>query len=368
MTTSAAPLEWLLSPSASDTGIDRKVLAGALLELARNVDANAGAEPTGIIPFDPRLEQLRTLLLGREIELSRHFSQMLDDPEQLAIAISRVLPAAIAQAAARDERLGQVLAPALGSSVRRDPGTLVDILHPLVMPAIAKSIDATFQSLNESLKHSLSWRGLKWRWEAWRTGTSFAEVVLKHTLVYRVEHVFLIHRHTGLLIAHAASQDAASQDPQLVSSMLAAIQDFVRDSFTGAEQQGLDSLRLGEFRLWSEQGAFATLVAVIRGNPPESLHETFRSVLSRIHAERREALETFDGDSSTFADVQASLTECVQLRQEAPRSKQASFAWMLIAVVGLALLASRERWVTSVGTTGGYGRIMWRGCGQSPGS
>jgi len=26
---------------------------------------------------------------------------------------------------------------------------------------------------------------------------AFAEVVLNHTLVYQVEHVFLIHRHTG---------------------------------------------------------------------------------------------------------------------------------------------------------------------------
>ena len=235
---SAAPLEWLLSPGAIETGLDRKVLAGLLFELARNVDANVGMEPTGIVPFDPRLEQLRFLLLGREIELSRHFSQVLDDPEQLAIAVGRVLPAAIAQAAARDERLGQVLAPALGSSVRRDPNTLVDILHPLIGPAIGKSIDAKFQRLNESLKYSLSWRGVKWRWEAWRTGVSFAEIVLKYTLVYRVEHVFLIHRHTSLLIAHAASQDATSQDPQLVSSMLAAIQDFVRDSF--AEQQALE--------------------------------------------------------------------------------------------------------------------------------
>jgi outer membrane protein OmpA-like peptidoglycan-associated protein len=337
---SAATLEWLLP--ASDIDTDRKVLAGLLLELARNVDANAGSQPTGITPFDPRLEQLRNLLLGREIELSRHFSQVLDDPEQLAIAVSRVLPAAIAQAAARDERLGQVLAPALSSSVRRDPGTLVDILHPLIGPAIGKSIDATFQSLNESLKHSLSWHGLKWRWEAWRTGTSFAEVVLKHTLVYQVEHVFLIHRNTSLLIAHAASQDVASQDPQLVSSMLAAIQDFVRDSF--AEQQGLDSLRLGELRLWSEPGPFATLVAVIRGNPPEELRETFRSVLARIHAERPEALETFDGDSSGFADVEATLTDCVQLKQEAARSAQKGFAWLLIAVVGLALLGLVGTW------------------------
>jgi outer membrane protein OmpA-like peptidoglycan-associated protein len=341
VSTSAAPLEWLLSPAAIDTGLDRKMLAGLLLELARNVDANVGLEPTGITPFDPRLEQLRTLLLGREIELSRHFSEVLDDPEQLAIAVSRVLPAAIAQAAARDERLGQVLAPALGSSVRRDPATLVDILHPLIGPAIGKSIDATFQSLNETLKHSLSWRGMKWRWEAWRTGTSFAEVVLKHTLVYRVEHVFLIHRHTGLLIAHAASPDATSQDPQLVSSMLAAIQDFVRDSF--AEQQGLDSLRLGELRVWSEPGPFATLVAVIRGNPPENLHETFRSVLARIHAERPEALENFDGDSSGFADVEAALTDCVQLKQEAARS-QRGFAWLLIAVAGIALLGLAATW------------------------
>jgi outer membrane protein OmpA-like peptidoglycan-associated protein len=332
--TAAVSLEGLFSPSVSD-GVDRAALAGLLIELARSLDANVGIEPPSIVPFDARLEHLRTLLLGREIELSRHFSQVLDDPEQLALAVSRVLPAAIAQAAARDERLGQVLAPALGSSVRRNPGTLVDILHPLMGPAIAKSIEATFQSLNESLKHSLSWRGLKWRLEAWRTGISFAEVVLKHTLVYRVEHVFLIHRETGLLVAHAAAPDAASQDPQVVSSMLAAIQDFIRDSF--AEQHGLDSLRLGELTVWSEPGPFAALVAVIRGNPPEKLHDVFRSMLGRIHTERHDALKNFEGDSSTFGDVDAALNECVQLRHEAPRAAQTSFAWLVVGFIGLTI-------------------------------
>ena len=216
------------------------------------------------------------------------------------------------------------------------------------------------------LKYSLTWRGLKWRWEAWRTGTSFAEVVLKHTLVYRVEHVFLIHRHTSLLIAHAASQDATSQDPQLVSSMLAAIQEFVRDSFS--EQQGLDSLRLGELRVWSEPGRFATLVAVIRGNPPEELHERFRSVLEQIHAERPDALEGFDGDSSGFADVEAALTDCVQLKQEAAPSAQKGFAWWLIAVVWLACSAWLGLGAISAGTTGGCGRAFLRGCGHNPGS
>jgi outer membrane protein OmpA-like peptidoglycan-associated protein len=343
-------LEGLVRPFSSDAGIDRagidrKVLAGLLVELARNLEPQFGAESNGVRPIDPRLEQLRTLLVGREIEVLSRLSQVLEDPEQLAAAVGSVLPTAIAMVSS-DAQLGQVLAPALEkatqSSIRNDPRTLLNTLYPLIVPAIRKSIgetiDETFQSLNESLKHSLTWRGLRWRWEAWRTGTPFAEVVLKHTLVYQVEHVFLIHRHTGLLISHVAAENAAGQDPQLVSSMLVAIQDFVRDSFSGAEHQGLDTVRLGELWLWSEPGPFASLVAVIRGNPPEGLHEELRSVLSRIHDERPHALESFDGDSSGFADVEAHLRECAAFGQRAPRTAERGFPW-LVALVGLVLLA-----------------------------
>jgi outer membrane protein OmpA-like peptidoglycan-associated protein len=350
VSTSAATLDWLLRRCPTDSAIDRKALASLLQELARNVEPELRVVTTGISPLDPRLEQLRTLLLGREIEALDRLGKVVEDPEQFALAIGRVLHAAIANAST-DERLGQVLAPTLEkatqSSIRKDPGTLVNILYPLIVPAIRKSIgetvDDTFQSLNETLKHSLTWRGLRWRWEALRTGRSFAEVVLKHTLVYQVEHVFLIHGHTGLLIAHVAAEDAASQDPQLVSSMLSAIQDFVRDSFSGAGQQGLDTLQLGELRLWSEPGPFATLVAVIRGNPPEALHDRLRAVLARIHTERPRALENFDGDSAGFGDVEAQLRECVALRQKAQPATRTGFPWM-VAAVGLLLVLAVALW------------------------
>jgi hypothetical protein len=53
-----------------------------------SLDANVGVESTGLVPLDPRLEQLRALLLGREIEQTRHFHEVLDDPEQLAIEVN----------------------------------------------------------------------------------------------------------------------------------------------------------------------------------------------------------------------------------------------------------------------------------------
>jgi outer membrane protein OmpA-like peptidoglycan-associated protein len=350
---SASPdtLERLLRPASGDTGIDRKVLADLLLELARSMKPDIGAPPTGLSRADPRLAQLRTLLLGREIEaLSR-----LEDPVQFAAAIARVLPSAVGHSG---EQLGQALAPALEkatqSSIRNNPRTLVNILYPLIVPAISKAIgetiDKTFQSLNETLKHSLTWRGLRWRMEAWRSGKSFAEVVLKHTLVYQVEHVFLIHRHTGLLISHIAAENAESQDPQIVSSMLVAIQDFVRDSFGGAEQQGLDALRLGDLRLWSEAGPFATLVAVIRGNPPEELHGMLANTLSRIHGDFNQLLENFDGDSSGLEGVESDLAECVAQRQQAPAHTRTGFPW-LVALVALAVLL----------LLGAWGVHWWRG-------
>ena len=125
------------------------------------------------------METLRQLLVGREIsELSR-VSHLLGVPEQLAAAVGDVLPSAAAQAP--HARSSEVLSPAVERAVQRsiqkNPRTLTDILYPVFLPAIRKSIgekiDQTFQSLNESLRYIFTWRGLKWRIESWRTGASF---------------------------------------------------------------------------------------------------------------------------------------------------------------------------------------------------
>ncbi|MET0940939.1 MAG: OmpA family protein, partial [Mesorhizobium sp.] len=343
MTSTADPISLLQRAASNNSEIDREALADLLVEIARNVDPYYRASFVGVPTADPRMETLRQLLVGREIsELSR-VTQLLGVPEQLAAAVGDVLPGAVAHApqAQLSQAFSPVVERAVQRSLQRDPRTLTDILYPLFLPAIRKSIgekiDQTFQSLNESLRYIFTWRGLKWRFEAWRTGTSFAEVVLKHSLIYDVEHVFLINRNSGLLIAHVAAENATSEDPQLISSMLSAIQDFVKDSFNEKEQSGLDTIRFGELRLWSEVGPFATLVAVIRGNPPEELHEIIRDALFRIHGESSEALEQFDGDSTQLAGIKAKLQTCVELKQE---DSSQGFPWLAVAAVMLVLVST----------------------------
>ncbi|MER9692588.1 OmpA family protein [Mesorhizobium sp. M0179] len=346
MTSTVDPFNLPQRTASNDTEIDREALARLLIEIARNVDPDYRAQFEAVPTADPRMETLRQLLVSREIsELSR-VTHLLDEPEQLAAAVGDVLPSAAGRAPYA--QLGEALAPAVERAVQRSiqksPRTLTDILYPVFLPAIRKSIgekiDQTFQSLNETLRHIFTWHGLKWRLEAWRTGASFSAVVLKHSLVYRVEHAFLIHRNSGLLIAHVTADNATSEDPQLISSMLSAIQDFVKDSFNEKEQSGLDTIRFGELRLWSEVGPFATLVSVIRGNPPEELHEIVRDVLLRIHEQSSEALEQFDGDGSQLASVEAQLQTCVELKQEESND---GFPW-LVAAVALLLLSLAGGW------------------------
>ncbi|CCV06256.1 conserved hypothetical protein [Mesorhizobium metallidurans STM 2683] len=371
MTSTVDPISLPQRTASNDTEIDREALASLLVEIARNVDPDYRARFDGVPTADPRMETLRQLLVGREISQLSRVTHLLDEPEQLAAAVGGVLPSAAARAS--HAQLGEALAPAVERAVQRsiqkNPRTLTDILYPVFLPAIRKSIgekiDQTFQSLNESLRHIFTWHGLKWRFEAWRTGTSFSEVVLKHSLVYRVEHVFLINRNSGLLITHVTAENATSEDPQLISSMLSAIQDFVKDSFNEKEQSGLDTIRFGELRLWSEVGPFATLVAVIRGNPPEELHEVIRDVLLRIHDECSQALEQFDGDSSQLVGVETQLQTCVELKQE---ESDQGFPWLVVAAVLLVLIPaggwfflswqSGQRWQAYVSRLGSQPGII----------
>ena len=324
-----------------------KRLAVLLFEVARSLDHDlATALPR--LEGDPKLEALRSLILEEDRAAIAKLQQKFDDPRQLAEAISSVLADAFTLAGSRDEQLAKALAPILEmatqASISKNPGTMVGILYPLMGSAIRKSIaeslDGTLERLNQAFKHSFSWRGLKWRLEALRSGSSFADVVLKHTVQFRVEHVFLIHRKTGLLIEHVAAPEVTAQDPQLVSGMLSAIQDFVRDSFEGTNKSGgggIDTLRLGDLLLWCEEGPFAFLAAVIRGNPPESLHAALRETLTDIHDQFRSPLEEFQGDSATLGDLVTPLQRDLQ-QQERPREKKLS-PWLWILPLVLLLLA-----------------------------
>jgi outer membrane protein OmpA-like peptidoglycan-associated protein len=191
------------------------------------------------------------------------------------------------------------------------------------------------------MAYSLSLQGLKWRFEAWRTGKSFAEVVMLHTLVYRVEQVFLIHKETGLLLQHVVAPHAAAQDADMVSGMLTAIQDFVHDSFSSREGDQLETLQVGELTVWIEQGPHAILAGVIRGTAPQELREIFQTTNEKIHLEFHDALVEFSGDAAPFEAAKPLLEDCLESQSDPQKQVVASKKRLipLAVIAGIVLIA-----------------------------
>ena len=229
----------------------------------------------------------------------------------------------------------------------RDAGVFVDALHPIIGPIVRKSVAETLrrllQSFNQTLEHTFSWRGLKWRWEALRTGRSFAEVVMLRSLVYRVEQLFLIHRETSLSLLHVTSDPALSKDSDMVAGMLSAIQDFARDSFATGEDAALEEFRVGELQVWIVPGRHAYLAAVIRGNPSLELRPALEETIETVHVLKGSALAEFAGDASAFESLRPELE--LALRAQYARTKKegkSTRAWIVIMLIAALATAGSD--------------------------
>lgn len=289
-------------------------------------------------------DTLRRLLVGPEQSRLAELSNELHSRELTAEELAEKLPDAIALRGSRDDQLGKSLSPtietALRESIRRDPQEMAAAIFPVLGPAIRKSIAETMASLvrsiNNAVEQSLSIEGMRWRVESWRTGVPYPEIVIKHALVYRVEQAFLIHADTGLLLEHVSAPELNVTDADLISGMLSAIQDFVRDSFNPSEGAMLRTFSVGEHTVQVEAGPRALLAIVIRGQAPPELLRKQQEALETVHLEFASQLAEFNGDATPFVPSRPVLDGCIETVLTTSRQKGRG-AW-LRWVIPLALI------------------------------
>ncbi|MDP8979391.1 MAG: OmpA family protein [Acidobacteriota bacterium] len=310
---------------------------------------------------DKPLADLRAIILGPDRAAWETIRQRLDNPSRRAEDVASVLAEAVRLRSRghSDIKLRRALQPlveeALQLSVQSNPRMLAEALFPIfgkaIRKAIASELDGMLQSLSQTLEQRFSWRSLQWRWEALRTGKAYAEIIVLRSLLYRVEQVFLIHRSSGLLLQHvAARSQLETKDPEMVSGMLTAIQDFVRDSVSGTEGENLEIVRMGEIEMVLAYGPDAILAAFVRGIAPPKLSRVFHDTLDTIEQRKAEELHAFSGDTSRFDSCRPQLEACLLGQgkvDERPSVSRGARA-LLFGVPALLLLALIGWWIYNV--------------------
>ncbi|MBU0499161.1 MAG: OmpA family protein [Gammaproteobacteria bacterium] len=294
------------------------------------------------------LDELKSLLLDRERrELHDLRARLEDPPGPRPEQVAEVLADSLRLGNERDSELpGAIEGPLIAGlrhSIRRDSSTIAGILFPVMGPAIRNAISDSLrkivESINRSMEHSLSFKGLSWRLESLRSGVPFAEVVLRHTIDYRVEEALLVRPDNGLLIQHVADPSVETHDPDAVSAMLTAICSFVRDAFlAGSTEQGLEEVEMEGHTVLLVNGPHAYLACAVRGIPPRDLRERCREVLEGIHRRHGQDLARFEGDQDAMYYLRDPLSACL-VSQERPAPARRGPSPFLLLVLGLALLA-----------------------------
>lgn len=238
----------------------------------------------------------------------------------------------------------------LRKSIHTEPHLYIQALMPGLLPAMRRMTATLFNEVVESveriLEKSFSIESMGWRITALRTGKSYAEIALLHSLVYRVEQVFLIQYETGLLLAKRASPNAYALEAEATSGMVTALLDFMRDAFRAKSVTASGTLRYNEYTVWIERGETMIVAAFFKGMAPFELREILRKTL--LYCEQH--FSKLLSDSTRSPELEREASEALQpclisafKEKEAKSKAWYGMAFVLVIIPPLVLLAIEIR-------------------------
>jgi OOP family OmpA-OmpF porin len=292
-----------------------------------------------------KMNELRKLLLGLDNEDLKRLTLLINDPEAFSEEISELLPNSIKIMLEKDNLSYAALIPILESvlhdSIKNNPDSIANILFPIIIPAIRKAVSEDIKnmidSLNSTLGNGFSPTRIGWRFKALFSGKKYAEIVLSKAYIFRVKQVFLIHKNTGLLLNSISDENTVTKDADMISSMLSAIKDFVQDSFDVEKTNVLDTIKVGQFNIWIEQGPSAIIAAIVEGDAHSGLRNVLKESIEKIHLKQSYQLEKFEGDTDIFKQTDPYLQNCLVSEQKEKKKKKPFILVFLLIIILAAL-------------------------------
>lgn len=307
-------------------------------------------------------EEIKRLLLSDELDLLEtlrtRFDQLekrVGDDPALSVSVSRIVVEVLREAGVRDhDRLARTMAPlvvaAMREEIRNSRDMMVDALYPITGRLVAAAVRNAFQELlekiNRKMDDSLSVERWQVRLKARVSGRSEAEILLERNPPFEIEEVLVIHKGTGLLVAHAGESEGADGkiDSDLVSGMLTAIMAFARDAMGAAESGELRTIGFAESELFLRSSPAVILAVKASGTPPRQFRGRLEEVFCDLIDRWGETIGGSDGSMpdaerpALIADLQQRL-QALDKAAESPIREPSRKGLVVLAAAAAILLA-----------------------------
>jgi len=146
-----------------------------------------------------------------------------------------------------------------------------------------------------------------------RTQTNAAErIVAEQAMVERktvIEDIFLLHR-SGLLLKHYTRRLRPNVDSDVLSGMLVAVQEFIKDSFKG-EKGMLKEIRFGELRIVVMEGKWTIVACLVRGEKVMDVQPQIAAALADVESKYADLLMNWDGTMDAIPEVDVIMRKLI---------------------------------------------------------
>lgn len=195
---------------------------------------------SSILSEDDRLfEELKETLLKEDRQALQRLQDILDQPEKLSQKISPVLEKRLMTfKEAFPQEYKSIIEKIISEKLANSKEELLEAIYPIMGKLIKKYITLQFQLLQERIDQQLKfgiWYRVKTKFSSFFFGVKQEEVILNDLMDATIDNIFIIQKHSGLLIASTNSNPQNEDD--LLAGMMTAIKSFAEDAFdrNGAE-------------------------------------------------------------------------------------------------------------------------------------
>jgi hypothetical protein len=131
-------------------------------------------------------------------------------------------------------------------------------------------------------------------------------LILKMKNKTEIEDIFVI-SNSGILMAHKTKELRPDMDDNILSGMLTAIQDFIKDAFKDKSKFGLRRLDFGDSVIHLKRGKGFYIAVVLSGDEPKNLEGRLDTTIKNIEGKYGKVLEGWMGNLSEVRGIKDEL-------------------------------------------------------------
>jgi len=211
------------------------------------------------------------------------------------------------------DKISSQMAPLIGSAIREQiksqKDDVVDALYPvlgnMISRYVTKTLEDMLSKINAQIQDGLSIKSLKRKLKAKIQGVSESELLLNENATANIRALLLIHKETGIVLAHSENPNKPVSEPEMLASMMTAIRSFVNDWIEqNSDSQELGEIEYGGNKIIIEASGYSYLAVIVEGSAYRATYDKIRETLENIVLHHGDSIREFNGDLDKFANIE----------------------------------------------------------------